>query len=110
MKEITLGPDTYLKRAPSCPVCRTRLNGTMSVKPGRCEAGPADPKPGHFTVCAYCTTVLRYEIGLQLREATPSDLRELYDNRPELFALLEKLVVATRQVRTNARRSKAGTN
>lgn len=105
MQQVFIGPSLRLSEKPVCPVCGAILDGCSSF-----DMEPRDddwrPYPGCFTVCAYCTTTLRYEIGLTLRVAEKEDLKELYDNAPEIFALLQKLLVASKQIRTDRRRAK----
>ncbi len=50
--------------APSCPTCQATLDGVTDPD------GENTPRPGDFTVCAYCQEILTFtdELGLRLLE------------------------------------------
>jgi hypothetical protein len=50
--------------APLCPTCQATLDGVTD------PAGENTPRPGDFTVCAYCQEILTFtdELGLRLLE------------------------------------------
>jgi hypothetical protein len=58
------------------------MDGASNVDPGE-QAGPV---PGDLTVCAYCSTLLRFVEGLAVRELRPDELQVL--KRDERHALL----------------------
>ena len=61
----------------ACPACRHAINRAGTVRPGDTHA----PRPGDYTVCAYCLAVLRFTTaGLECvsdaeRHALPAQLR-----------------------------------
>jgi hypothetical protein len=57
----------------ACPACGDRLD---------VATGQGRPSPDDFTVCAYCGTLLRFGVALQLRIARPD---ETADADPELL-------------------------
>lgn len=52
-----------------CPSCGTVIDSHSHPH--------KTPKPGDFTICAYCASVLRYGGGLVLLAATEADLADL---------------------------------
>lgn len=80
-----------------CPRCGEKADGATKVcfdSPGRF----AGPKPGDVAVCAYCGSVNCYTEGLQLREATPKELREIQGSRhAETVALLMQAALEKRK-------------
>lgn len=102
--EIHMGPSRYLDEAGECPVCHCHLDGYGAVSTEPTEDW--DPKPGDYTVCLKCATVLRYEIGMQYSQATRDDLKELQEHQPECFTMLSKLIWAASQCASQRRGEK----
>lgn len=57
----------------ACPSCRAILGAVTG--PG--DGPTPTPTPGDLTVCAYCATILAFEIAGALRAATEADVAEL---------------------------------
>jgi hypothetical protein len=56
-----------------CPACGARNDGyTKAYGPGN-----PDPEPGCVSLCAYCMVVGIYTDDLQIRRATPEELKEI---------------------------------
>jgi hypothetical protein len=50
-----------------CPCCGCRLSGAVGQNTN------LPPRPGDFTVCAYCYEILRFQEDLSLRRLLPYD-------------------------------------
>lgn len=76
---------------------RYRCTGCDKVLDGATNTGQAaaPPKPGDFSVCAYCAAILRFEAGA-LREATASDLDELEPEQLRTIAAAQLGIAAAR--------------
>jgi hypothetical protein len=73
---------TVLNMAPTaCPVCFTKLDAAT-------HAGNRTPKAGSIGVCVYCTTVLRYEADLTVRQLTDKEFESL---EPGFQAAIQEL-------------------
>jgi len=77
--------------APECPVCQTVIDGVSNIGP---EA--KTPEPDDFTVCIYCSTILRFTTELGLRTCT----QEEFDaQHPTLRTQLSTYKIAAAKVR-----------
>ncbi len=56
-----------IRPAPSCPVCARVLDGWTSI--GHLNR----PKPGDFSICAYCLAALAFTEDLALRRQTDEE-------------------------------------
>lgn len=54
-----------------CPVCEEVLNAASSLD------GVSQPKPDDVTVCAYCTSLLKYNKGMMLAILSEEEYKEL---------------------------------
>ena len=88
-----------VKAAP-CPSCGKELDGCTSF------TGQQTPSGGDFSVCLYCSTILRFTAGLGLSSASTSDLVELMVDQPEMFTLLAKIQTATQLCRAEKAKGK----
>ncbi len=81
-----------LATRPFCP-CGKGLDGFTST------ARPALPKPGDFTVCAYCARILIFGKGLSaFREAEAEDMRKLDSETAHALNKAKRLVMKLRQL------------
>jgi hypothetical protein len=65
-------PVIHHRHGPSpCPICAKALD----VATGRADT--VTPKPGDFTLCDGCGSVLRFAEDMQLRATTQADLAEM---------------------------------
>lgn len=68
----------------ACPVCDYYLDCTANANK---ETDP--PKPGDFSVCFKCGALLRWNLEMDMKEATPEDLDELDpDNLKEVYRIV----------------------
>lgn len=68
----------YLTDSGELPVSRCpRCNAEFSAATGMGDDNRRIPKPGDWSLCAYCGEFLRYTEGFQVRRATDEELREL---------------------------------
>jgi hypothetical protein len=67
--------------------------------------GKPQPVPGDYTVCLYCATMLRFKIDLSVRVVTREDLKELLDEEPKQFALLQEAMNVVNQWRVERKRA-----
>jgi len=104
---IAFGEPLYLKDAGKCPVCLKFLTGAAPTTNNR-EEPVWSPKVGDYSICMYCSTILRFEFNSQYKEADREDLLELQKNQPETFELLSKMVVAAQQMVAERRRKQKG--
>lgn len=79
---ITLQP----RKPANCPTCDAAIAPAI-------EGGPAAPKPGSFTICWQCRTILRFTKRLQLRMLDEHDRRVL-DVSPDTRNQLDQLRIA----------------
>lgn len=96
--QIKVGETIRLKPEP-CPVCKMTLDAATIL-----TSGSVTPDHNSFTVCVYCAATLRFEMDLKLKVALKEDLREMYDCRPDVFAVLQKLSTAAKVRIQQARR------
>lgn len=93
--KIFIGQKGYVPQTGLCPVCRANLDAASSLTS---EPEPfSPPKPGDFTICLICSTLLRFNYALHVEEATPEGLRELHDKEPEQFAIVSAALAAARE-------------
>ena len=77
--EITEG---HFSREPRCPQCSAKLDGFTGLDGAR-------PKEDDFTICAYCTTVLRFvDDEGNTRLASDSEIAEVKNEVPYFKAFL----------------------
>ncbi len=57
--------------APSCPTCHASLDGVTD------PMGENTPRPGDFTICAYCQEILTFTDELGLRYLEEEDIKLL---------------------------------
>jgi len=62
--------DGYSSRMPAtaCPTCFMMLDGVTSME------GQEPPKPGDYTICAKCASLLRFDENMQLALASLMDI------------------------------------
>ena len=67
---------TYRHKPLHCPACNEMVDAADCV-----DEGPEAPKPGDYSVCAYCGAFLRFDIAagrrLSLRELADEEFAEL---------------------------------
>lgn len=63
-----LGGDETTLPASSCPECGKNLDVTE---------GTGKPKPGDFTLCAYCASVNTFDEDLKIRALTDEEVEEV---------------------------------
>jgi hypothetical protein len=71
---MKLGKSRHLKTRPRCLNCDKLLDGVSGVRDGK---GDPLPKPGDFTICAYCRTILIFDDKLHFRYPTFVEMGEL---------------------------------
>ena len=86
---------TFANRFPGlyCPNCRTHVDGLAALR--ETDVAPDRPKPGDVTMCAYCGSVNVFagkEPDLYLRRARPAEKQQFEEQRPQLAAILNKIV------------------
>jgi hypothetical protein len=69
---------------PTCPICHTLLTGANPLE------DDIRPKPGDFTVCIVCASILRFAEDFTLLRCTPAELAELERQQPESYKVLVK--------------------
>ena len=85
---------------PHCPTCGAGADGATSLN----DAGYVRQiKVGDFAVCAYCGSINRYGIDLQLRSCTPDEEMNIIQKDPRLRDLTQKLEWAARKMRKEKR-------
>ena len=90
MRRTHVGEGVNMRPSP-CPVCGRVLDAASMV------GGEGRPKPGDFTVCMYCSSILRFDGNLSLRQ--PGDRALIMAQRSEVWPLLERVQRAARAVR-----------
>jgi hypothetical protein len=73
-----------------CPVCGKMLDAAKSLETG------GRPKANDFSICLYCSSVLRFRPDMVLERITTQDLRDLFENDPRGLVLLVKAVQGVR--------------
>ncbi len=68
-----------------CPLCGALLDGVTGV-----HAGKHVPQRGDFSLCLYCTGILRYGDKGRLHAVAAPELDQVRTEQPELVALLER--------------------
>lgn len=58
--------------ATACPICDVKLNATNQI-----DNMPVMPKPGDYSMCMYCRTILRFNDNYKLKAITVDDLKDL---------------------------------
>jgi len=58
-------------RKQTCPVCGILLNAASHFD------GESSPEPGDMTVCSVCKTILAFGEAMDLRLATPEEIKEV---------------------------------
>lgn len=80
---------TVLNMTPSgCPVCFAKIDAATHM-------GNRKPKPGSIGICVYCSTLLRYEPGLTVRQLTDEEVKSL---EPDIQAHLRATQTRMRQL------------
>lgn len=51
----------------ACPGCKAKLNATTLIGD---DDGVRPPKPGDYSICAYCGIIIRFTEGLNHEEVT----------------------------------------
>jgi hypothetical protein len=105
--DIYFGKGVYVPQG-QCPVCQALLDGVTKISTKRVEDD--NPCEGDFSVCIYCGSMLRFGIGLTLYEVTRQDLKQLLDEDPEVFKLLQRANAAAKQAITDRRRQRHRSN
>ncbi len=58
-------------REARCPACQHRVDGATDPRSNR------TPKPGDFSVCAYCSMVVVFNTDMTVRAARPAEIEAL---------------------------------
>lgn len=77
-----LDPHTNRGDHGACPACGKLLDATTNMY------GSATPSAGDFTICAYCTEILRFDEQLHVRLTTLEDREHL---PPEAIEMIEAM-------------------
>ncbi len=73
-----------------CPYCRKTLNGAASLD-------LASPSSGDLTVCFGCARFLQFDKNLMLAKVEESEIDQIKQKEPELYAELERFKLAIQQ-------------
>ena len=94
-KVISLGHVTEVPTAGECPECLERLDAATST-----GLDPRGPRPGDFTICAFCGAKLRYTDALELRPVTEDELAAQSEALQRQLDLLSRAFKQVRQEMT----------
>jgi len=86
-----------------CPVCGEKNDGYTKAY----GSENADPEPGNVSLCVYCLAVGLYTDDLQLRRATPEELKGIMAD-PEFRRLYAVLGRSDLPARARARERRRG--
>ena len=89
-----------------CPACGHRLDGLTLVGLEKPTRDDWTPSKDCFSICVYCTAILRFQTKTQLRTADSQEIIDLLSNAPEVFSLLQSLVAAAIQFRRERQRER----
>jgi hypothetical protein len=91
--KILLGASRPIAADPRCPCCTALLTGITPA--GRRGNEPAKlPNPGDWTVCIYCSEILRFGEGLALQKPTPAEMLTLEADDMEMLDTMVQIVKA----------------
>ena len=77
---------TRLKNKPLCPVCANILDAAGAMR------GEASPRPGDFTLCLKCATILCFTAEMNLAVATEDEMAELTPAEYAAYARLADMI------------------
>ena len=78
---MKLGITGQLKTKPVCPKCETLLDGFTGVD------NTNSPESGDITICAYCTTILKFTDNMGVDIMTAKELDEI--PKEELYLIVD---------------------
>ena len=82
---------SYRLKSTVCPVCKKSVDAATSLH------GKGIPQKGNFTVCIYCSSILRFTEKMGLVAATADDVMMLAEKQPKGFMMMMKLQELVRQ-------------
>ena len=80
---MKIGKSRNLKTAGCCLNCGKLLDGASSVQVGKRDPSP---RPGDFTVCAYCQHIMVFDDALHYRNPTFVELADIAHD-PRVLAI-----------------------
>ncbi len=84
-----------------CPQCGTLLNAASTLE------GRFTPKPGDVTVCAYCSTFLKFDEFMFLRILPDEEFEKLEKVEKEQLNAVRKLIVQKQMRAPNTKLTQA---
>jgi hypothetical protein len=82
---MSTAPSNYRVVESRCPACNYKLDAATIA-----DGEDRLPECGDTSVCLNCGQVLRYDPDLMLRKVTPQEIRELMEEAPDSWAVIEK--------------------
>jgi hypothetical protein len=83
---MKIGKSRHLKTRDRCPNCDKLLDACTGVLPGKKKREDTAPRPGDFTVCAYCQYLLVFDENVHVRSPTFTELHEIASD-PRVLAI-----------------------
>jgi len=75
----------------NCPNCKNKLEAH------ECIVEPRQPKPGDFTICAYCGTMFIFDYSLQFIVCTKQMELTIRLKYPEVMQIMDRIRFAIQE-------------